>query len=243
MRKHAAHVLGLAAVAALAGLSAEAGAQTTVGSFAGPEDLDLSGNFLYAVDVGGNDGNVTVNGLTFVDDTGAPGVTVFSEHDALEYQPATDYGATTDDNNLEVIANSIRWTQAGENAATGNGPRSDVTLDLAGLSVNTAYKLQLLFQDDPNLARGFDVNVEGATIADNFGSSTGNLTSGRLVTHQFTATDDTLNIQLINAGGSFGDPNPILSAATLEVVPEPASLGLIGLGAVGLLARRRRRAI
>jgi hypothetical protein len=52
-----------------------------------------------------------------------------------------------------------------------------------------------------------------------------------------------------SATGSFslnlmltsGDTSGRINGIRLAVVPEPASLGLIGLGGLGLLARRRRR--
>jgi hypothetical protein len=241
-RRQRQRFLGIAASAvALAGLSSAVSAQTTVGVYTGPEDLDLAGTFAYALDVGGNDGSLTVGGLTFTDDSATPGVVGSSEFDDFEYQTATDYGATADDQNLEMIASTIRWTQF-----DGSGPATTVTLDL-DVTPGTAYKLQLLFQDDARGAggRGFDVLADGATIADNFGSSSGDLTSGRLITHEFTSGDSTLNLVFDGpaaAGAGFGDLNAIVSGLTLEVVPEPGSLTLVALGGLPLALRRRRRA-
>lgn len=99
----------------------------------------------------------------------------------------------------------------------------------------------MLFQDAPTSDRNVDVFVEGTEIVSDFTSSTGNLTSGRLITHQFTPLDGTLNIVLSGANQETGDRNPILSALTLEVVPEPGSLALLGLAVPALLRRTGRR--
>jgi len=46
----------------------------------------------------------------------------------------------------------------------------------------------------------------------------------------------------IGSGNSNGSTEAFFDNMSLEVVPEPASIGLLGLGGIGLLARRRRQA-
>ena len=58
-----------------------------------------------------------------------------------------------------------------------------------------------------------------------------------LYTGIFRPSSATLNVTLA-AGGDGGDTNPIISALTLEAVPEPATLGILGLGGLALLRRR-----
>ena len=48
-------------------------------------------------------------------------------------------------------------------------------------------------------------------------------------------------IQLDGTDTTFNDRNAILTALTLEQVPEPTSVALALLGSTGLLALRRRR--
>jgi hypothetical protein len=52
-----------------------------------------------------------------------------------------------------------------------------------------------------------------------------------------------LTVYYLYSGGSLGDGNGIPADVIggLGSVPEPGSLGLLGIGALGLLARRRRR--
>ena len=38
-----------------------------------------------------------------------------------------------------------------------------------------------------------------------------------------------------------GNPNPTLNSNTIELTPEPASMGLLAIGGLGVLLRRRRR--
>lgn len=235
--------LVLAAAAALAGVASQAGAQTTFGTFSGPapgQGLDLSGTFPYAIDIGGPATPGTLQGVTFTDDDATPGATVSSSHNDFTYQsPTYNGGASAEDTTLAAITSTIEWSQPGDNP---NG----AYVTLTNLVPNTPYKLQLLFQDDNRgtSARVFDVTVNGATIAHNFPSSTGNLTSGTLITHQFTATGSTLNIVASGVNTTAGsDNNAILSALTLEdlsPVPEPGCAGLLALAGGGMLLRRRR---
>ena len=59
--------------------------------------------------------------------------------------------------------------------------------------------------------------------------------------YRFIATDNQLNIVLDGGETPFGDKNPILNGLTLrQIVPEPATAMLGGLGLAGLIWRRRR---
>src|SRR5581483_7603982 len=84
-----------------------------------------------------------------------------------------------------------------------------------------------------------DFNYDGQTsfsdfqlLAENFGN-TASLSAGQISSLQSFAQD-------------FGDnliANPSGQGFTLVAVPEPASIGLLGLGALALLGRRRKHAI
>lgn len=206
---------------------------TSAGQISGVNSLDLAGNFAYALDLGNSVGNSpgpkTVGGLTFQPAEGSSGTFVYAEN-ILNYTH-TELGSSPDDDNLEDILQSIRWTQTDDLEEV-------VTLDL-DVVPGTQYKLQLLFGDDASGNRGFDVSVEDLLLYDNFRTANyGGSTA--FITYEFTATDAELNIMLEGARTAFADKNPILSGVTLEIIPEPGSAALV-LAAGAMLAGRRRR--
>jgi hypothetical protein len=225
-------VLAAAAAAAVLALAAATAPAQSLGTFTGGdvgEGLDLDGNFLYAVNVLGPAAG-QVRDANF---TGEPaGVTFGNWNAQIPNWIDTEYGDSPADNALEEAMDSIRHVGAQDGVGT---------IALAGLTPGTQYQLQLLFQEGC-CDRGFDVLVEGVTAVENFDTGEITNTAGTYIRRTFTAGDDTLNIELNGPGGAgtFADRNPIINALTLEIIPEPASLGLLTLAGVGLLARRRR---
>ncbi len=182
---------------------------TTIGTFTGGdvgEGLDLTGTFPYAVNMGGP---VTgpVQNVSFTSTAALPAGFTFSAPNEIAGWHAANYGSTANDNNLEVVMQSIRWN---------TGP---VTMDLANLTPGNVYKLQLLYAESCCM-RGFDVSAEGAMIAPDFApfvtqGGTNNTALGAVITHQYEALDTILNV-LQAPPAPFGDPNPIINGITLE---------------------------
>lgn len=196
-----------------------------VSSFTGGdpgEGLDLSGTFPISFNVG-TPGAAPgpVGDAAFTDDL-QPGIVVNAQNEIPNWH-APNYGDTANDESLEFVMQSIRWSAA----------PATPTVDLDGLTVGKAYKLQLLFAEQCCANRGFDVEVEGRLYADEFNPSitqggAGNTTRGAVVTIGFVATDTTLNINL-NGNGvttpAFTDRNAILSGVTLEELTLPDADG------------------
>ncbi len=196
---------------------------------AGPaKGLDLTGNFVYAFNVGTLGGGMVIEDADFTADT-APGITVSAPNEIPNWT-SPNFGNSTEDDALENIFRDIRWADL----ANGNPAVRNVKVDLANLVVGRQYKLQLLFGEQCCPQRVFDINVEGTLVADDFHISTVQgptpmSVAGAAVVHTFTAADTTLNIVLDGATVvpfAGGDYNPTLSGVTLEELVIPVDLDI-----------------
>lgn len=106
---------------------------------------------------------------------------------------------------------------------------------IAGLTIGTEYQLITWHHDQNNGTAGTAAwNVNGGT-SQNATTSSGNNTPTSL-TFNFTATGTTATLT-----GTLGATGlQPLNGFTLEVVPEPASLGVYLMGGLLLMAQRRR---
>jgi MYXO-CTERM domain-containing protein len=203
--------LGALAVAMVAGSTQSHGIVSTFTGGDPGEGLDLQGNFLYAVNTRGP-GGLKVGDAFFTTDQN--NATAGYSHNAgaeILNWANPNYGGTTNDDNLEVIMQSIRH----------GAPAQQHQINLSNLIVGREYKLQLLFTESC-CNRGFDVSVNGTLVADNFniqatqGGINANPTNGAVVSHSFIAGATTANILFNGPGAGFPDPNPTISALTLE---------------------------
>jgi hypothetical protein len=195
------------------------------------EGLDLDGEFVYAVNLGGPE--QTVQGVTFAAglvESLPAGITTTGDPANYDYNPnnssgnqAADYGGTANDTALEDIVTHVLYDP-------------NWTLDLATES-GTQYKLQLIFQEawygnQGGSDRNFDVSVEAASPSvvsvvlddlilgqetDGGAAAQPSADYGLVYTHIFTAADSSFRVQLDDVAG--GDANCILSAMTLEEIP------------------------
>jgi CSLREA domain-containing protein len=183
--------------------------------------LDLSGNFVYAFNVGPAGAAGQAGDANFTADN-APGITVHGPNNPIANWNNPSFGATAADNVLETVYQSIRWTDRNWSA-----PDKNLRVDLANLTVGRRYKLQLLFGEAGQTGRRFDVLLNGSLLANDFApadaqGSASMTTAGSAVVHEFTATSTTLNIVLDGsdvAAVPFLNNDPYLNGATLEALP------------------------
>jgi len=223
-----------------------AAADTVVGNFTGGDpgeglalQTDSGSSFAYAVRFTSEPGPATrtVDGVPFVREVDEPGVTVSGpnvvQSNNWGAQPA--YGDTPNDSSLEEIMWDIYF----------GGSESSLEIDL-DIEPRTPYKLQLLFSENfyTSADRSFDVVIQGVTEVEDLnvyalggGSKDPDPDAGVALTHEFfSGTDTTLSVELRNTGNT-NDTTPIISALTLEQVPEP-STWVLAVVAMALLAVR-----
>jgi len=207
---------------------------TTTGTFTSASQLDLSGVFDYAVSVGGGGGQ-TVGSVAFTNDSVA-GVRMGAENIIANTWAPQDFTGSPDDAALGAAMSSIRWSET-------LGMHDGLSVDLA-VTPGQEYKLQLLLMEGCCVGRGFDVSFEGVLTVSDFSADALGATllneTGAVITHTFTAGDDSFNIMLDGFATTFADKNPILNAFTLERIPEPGTVSLSLLAGAFLLRRRRR---
>ncbi len=216
-RSYVAPLLALAALTA----SSAWGATPTVGIFTGGdpgEGLDMQGNFTYAVNVGPNGAVGKVGDANFTADN-IVGVTVDAQNNiGTGGWLAADFGETENDNNLEAVLASIRWS----------GAPAVVTVQMR-VERGVEYKLQVLQGEDCCPGRGFNITLNDELLAENFmpgvlqspggDFATEKRIQGAVVTYQFTAA--TNNLVLVLSGPAapseeITDRNAILNGFTLE---------------------------
>ncbi|MBL9139552.1 MAG: cadherin-like beta sandwich domain-containing protein [Verrucomicrobiales bacterium] len=200
---------------------------TTISAFTGAdpgEGLDLDGPFIYAFNVGSSGAAGRARDAQFTADN-APGITLSAGNEVANWS-TPEYGPSSDDQVLEKVMQSIRWSSAPD------GTPPSVDMSLTGLTAGNSYKLQLLFTEACCDVRAFDVLVAGQVIVREFspaavqGGANGTPANGAVITHEFTAASATLAISLDGRNVStpeFTDHNATLSGVTLEALGANAS--------------------
>lgn len=229
------------------------------------EGLDLAGTFIYAVNFGqggqgGTGPNITVGDATFRDGFNGnanpqnliPGTVPFYASQG-PWGTAPTYGTTTNDTNLSTVMNSIVLPNSG---------RLSYGLTVVG---GQQYKLQAIMNENHfgagpggNGSRSQNFLLYEGDYSDSVGTgrtaydsasnvnlvnlvgAANTLTTGIVVTMNFTALNNGF-VTLITTPGTGGtDTTPIINGLTLEAVPEPSSVALLGIfGGLALLRRRR----
>ena len=217
----------LAAAVVLLASTAASGAQITwgsVGQITGTGSLDQTGSFVTAVNMGGGQGPQVIAGtdITFTDGAITSAVGAGAVNNSYN---ATYYDPTTGDAALDTVLDSHSYIAGGNPSARGQ-------VDLTGLTPGAPYRVQVIGVSD---IRGC-CNTRTQMVDDGMGNESGPLTRGmaNFVIGTFTADSATQSFFVT------GLNDPGLSGVQLRLVPEPASAGMLALGAAAALFRRRR---
>ncbi len=193
--------------------------------FGASRGLDLTGNFVYAFNVGTTGAAGQAGDATFTADN-APGITIGAT-DFVNVFTNLNFGSTTGDNVLETVYQSIRWA----NSLSVDPEARKFKAALANLVVGRNYKLQLLFGEAGAAGRRFDVRVNGALLVNDFAPSDAQgavfpATAGSAIVHEFTASSSILNVVLDGVTDVVAVPginrDSYLNGATLEEIPTAA---------------------
>jgi hypothetical protein len=224
-------------VVALSMASAQASPVATLYTGGDPlEGLDLQGTFAYALNFRNTTtADLVVDGATFkaVTASSAPaGVTVIDYGlSAFDSITPFEFGATANDNNLEAIAAAT--------VEVSGTISTQVKLNLA-VTAGATYKLQILSLGNAGAPRPASYTINGVTtfitLATTAPSSP--INSSYVITETFVPATSTTQIIMIHDAGGGNDS--FAQGLTLELLPEPASLTLLGLGGLAILGRRRR---
>lgn len=218
---------------ALSAAATARGGAITSQAYAGDTDSGISSTktYTHAVDVNGT--GETINGVTFV--AGGASGTDATHGGGWSYSIPTQSSYTTNTSNLTGSINQL----AKDFLYSGNSGTATETLTLTGLTVGKTYKasfysvgfggaggrVQNISDDQGGTLNGYDQNA--------FGSG-----NGSLLTDTYTATATSITVTFASAANNasfhqYGFSNEV-------VAPEPATAGLLAVGGVALLNRRRR---
>jgi hypothetical protein len=113
------------------------------------------------------------------------------------------------------------------------GPQATLTMELGGLTPGSQY-------DQLNISG--DLAADGTLAVKLLGGFTP-LAGEEFEILNFDSLDgafDSISLPALGAGLSW-DTSTLYTSGTIGVVPEPATMALLGLGVAGLVARRRNK--
>jgi len=132
--------------------------------------------------------------------------------------------------------NQYAFIQSASNVAGG------ISGSITGLTTGQAYDLQFyLGSRGGYVIDPLDVSIGGATIATNVAPADDRLGTGwTKFDLYFVAPSSSTSVGFMGSVPGYGqDLNTAIDNITIQSTPEPASYAVLGLGALGLVIRRR----
>lgn len=201
----------------------------------GDTDVSTTGTLAYAINLRGAPfgGSTIVNGVPFFNTgnaTGGATVTFQFSNGASDWTTVNGAGSTS----APYINLSADYKALLNPTVVRANPGTDGSLTLKNLTVGTPYEVQLWFNQSM-ATDGRSIDLLGSpniTVEFNPSDVDGGL--GEYAIGTFTADATTQDIDF-SGSAPFG-----VNAFQVRVIPEPTTAALLGLAAMGLLARRRR---
>lgn len=218
------------AVALAGAASAQASITIVTGGDSGEGFAPLP--LIYAAVVYGGTPAQTVQGVNFL--TSNSNLTLSYTGNLYTYQTGlSPAGSSADDIAMRNVASY--------NTYTGTGT---LTLTISGLDPTTTYQVDSLAGLATNFsARTMNVTATGATTLTDVMSGAQKLGDGNFYDYSETLKPNASGVITLTYQITSGPPSPGISGVVISsaaVVPEPASVLCCGLGALLLIARRRR---
>jgi fibronectin-binding autotransporter adhesin len=219
------------------GASAVRGGElTTIGPLETDADTQISTSktYTHALDFGSSTSTANINGVPFVkEDLTGPNFTYTGNTGTLNIHPGNDNTGVAPGTGIHTLLQDMIYNG-------GNTPGGTATLTLTGLTPGTQYDTRLYYRQWGVSDRTATITFDGDSLAPaQITVNEDGVNDANILSYRFTADSNQVAI-------SFAQNNNNQSwhvyGVTNEVVPEPASFGLVGLAALGLLARRRARA-
>ena len=240
---------GLTVVLAFAGQATAAPIWDVTTLTSDGSNIDTSGvidtPFAFNIDHDSDPDDATVNGILF---TGFPGsqspapvsvtsgMLTITDNDTLEDATGATNG-TGDDYNTSFSIIMDEYYQTSGSGAMNNPDFGPIVIAIDSLTVGQPYRLQMLHDTEVESDRGqkmiFDNGTGTPIESAEFFTSRDAL--GKISSIDFVASQTTHEFEVFATDGR-GQLNGIVLQT---VIPEPASVALLGLGGLMMLPRRR----
>jgi hypothetical protein len=245
-------LLAAAGILAVAGVGAAASASFgstvtwgTAANISGNTDVSTVGSLVLANEIGGAAAQ-TVNGVTFSPFTGTNAATITQGNVTLSAPTSGDtvnidsgFGPSTFSSSYNAMLNGAAALGNGSSEANGLDP---MDLTIAGLTPGSPYLIEIWVND----SRGYPVNRQETLSGSNSDSAVIDYLTppGQFITGTFVADStgsQTISMTPVDINNSPSNADAQINAFQVRAVPEPATLGLVGVGAMGLLLIGRKR--
>ena len=145
-------------------------------------------------------------------------------------------GSPTSDSSFNNVLENDGWASSG----TSSNPQ---TLQIGGLTVGTTYAIQLFAYDPRSTSSARTEEFADTVNATGSNSASFSTSSATSVIGTFTAGASTQDVYMWQTTPGVTSWDTTVSGFTLYTapVPEPASVGLLGIGAIGLLFLKKRK--